>query len=403
MTVSLFTPTHDTRFLRELYDSIKHQPFHEWVVVYNNGATPIDFKDERVKSFTLDFAPEWVGPLKKYACERCTGDILLEMDHDDLLMPTAIEEVLEAFKTPDVGFVYSNSIHCTDKFEPVNRFDPRYGWEYREATYKGHKLEEHVSFPPTPNAVGRIWFAPNHLRAFRRDIYNQIGGYNKDMRILDDLDLMCRMYQVTRFKHIDKGLYIYRVHGKNSWLKYNAEIQKNVYRIHDQYIEDLCLRWADMNGLRKLDLGGAIDTKPGYEVVDIYEGDVKCDLNERWPFDDDSVGVVRAYDIFEHLRDPIHTMKELYRVLSPGGYALIQVPSTDGRGAFQDPTHVSYWNENSFLYYTDQQKARFIHTPVRFQEMRKYTTPKDKQQVCWTVAHLVKLAPGIKVPGLVSI
>src|SRR6056297_793843 len=98
MKVSLFTPTHDTRFLKELYESIKHQPFYEWVIVYNNGAKPICFNDDRVKTYTLDFAPEWVGPLKKYACDHCTGDILLEMDHDDILIPTAIEETIEAFR-----------------------------------------------------------------------------------------------------------------------------------------------------------------------------------------------------------------------------------------------------------------------------------------------------------------
>lgn len=401
--VSLFTPTHDTRFLKELYGSIRHQPFYEWVIVYNNGAKPIDFGDERVKSFTLDFAPEWVGPLKRYACEQCTGDILLEMDHDDLLMPTAIEEVIEAFQDPEIGFVYSNAIHCTADFKPVKKFNPRYGWEYREVNYNGHRLTEHISFPPTPNAVGRIWFAPNHLRAFRKDLYDKIGGHSKQMRILDDLDLMCRLYQITKFKHLDKGLYIYRVHGENSWLRYNTEIQQNVYRIHDKYIEDLCLRWADIEGLLKVDLGGGIDGKDGYQLVDKQGGDIQCDLNERWPFEDNSIGVVRAYDVFEHLYDSIHTMKELYRVLAPGGYALIQVPSTDGRGAFQDPTHVSFWNENSFLYYTHAEKARYINTPVRFQEMRKYTTKKDAIQVCWVVAHLVKLVPGLKVPGLVDI
>ncbi len=29
------------------------------------------------------------------------------------------------------------------------------------------------------------------------------------------------------------------------------------------------------------------------------------------------------------------------------GWFLSQTPSTDGRGAFQDPTHVSMWNSNS--------------------------------------------------------
>jgi hypothetical protein len=31
---------------------------------------------------------------------------------------------------------------------------------------------------------------------------------------------------------------------------------------------------------------------------------------------------------------------------------LTQTPSTDGRGAFQDPSAVAYYNENSFMYLT---------------------------------------------------
>jgi glycosyltransferase involved in cell wall biosynthesis len=403
MKISLFTPTHNTKFLPELWASIKNQDFYEWVIVYNNGAIPMDFKDPRVKTFTLDFAPEWVGPLKNYACAQCTGDVLLEMDHDDLLTPNAISEVDRAFtEHADCGFVYSNTIHSTGDFKPVQRFDERYGWKYRQVEFQGHTLDEHLHFEPTPNCVSRIWFAPNHLRAFRRDVYEQVGGYAKGMRILDDLDLMCRMYQVTKFHHIDKGLYVYRIHGENSWLKYNAEIQENVYRIHEQYIEDLATKWSKDNGLSAIELGGRIAAREGFTTVDLRDSDIVADLNEEWPFEDGSVGVVRAYDVFEHLKDPIHTMKELYRVLAPGGYALIQVPSTDGRGAFQDPTHVSFWNDNSFLYYTDIEKNKYIDCPVRFQSMRVYTTEKNPIGVCWTRAHLVKLGTE-RVPGEVKI
>ncbi|MFM6367255.1 MAG: class I SAM-dependent methyltransferase, partial [Dolichospermum sp.] len=44
-------------------------------------------------------------------------------------------------------------------------------------------------------------------------------------------------------------------------------------------------------------------------------------------------------------------------ILKPGGIVDISVPSTDGRGAFQDPTHVSFWNINSFLYYCNESPA----------------------------------------------
>ena len=339
MKISLFTPTHDAKFLLELYDSIKDQNFYEWVIVYNNGAVPVYFDDHRVKSHVLPFAPQWVGPLKAFACSLCTGDILVEMDHDDLLTHDAIAEISKAFEDPEIGFVYSNTIHCTGKFEKTQRYNSDYGWAYREANFKGHFLDEHISFAPDPNSIGRIWFAPNHVRAFRTSVYNHVGGYNTEMRVLDDLDLMMKLYKVTKFKHIDKGLYVYRVHGENTWLKYNTEIQNNVYNVYDKHIQDLCLRWAKLNKLRSIDIGGAIDPAQGFEIVDRHSGDVVCDLNDRWPFEDGSVGVVRAHDVLEHLRDPLHSMKEIYRVLAPGGYALIQVPSTDGRGAFQDPTH----------------------------------------------------------------
>jgi predicted SAM-dependent methyltransferase len=97
-------------------------------------------------------------------------------------------------------------------------------------------------------------------------------------------------------------------------------------------------------------------------------------LNQGIPLPDNSVGVLNASHVIEHLKDPIKTMREIHRVLAHGGWAFIEVPSTDGRGAFQDPTHVSYWNENSFLYYTDYNVGKYIrNTTIRFQEFRRET------------------------------
>ena len=74
---------------------------------------------------------------------------------------------------------------------------------------------------------------------------------------------------------------------------------------------------------------------------------------------------------------------------------IIEVPSTDGRGAFQDPTHVSFWNSNSFWYYTKAQIAHFIGTPVKFQMNRvENYYPSDFHkfhEIMYTKAHLVKL------------
>ncbi len=103
----------------------------------------------------------------------------------------------------------------------------------------------------------------------------------------------------------------------------------------------------------KLNLGCCDAPLPGYVNVDVVPGPgvEAVDLREPWPWPDSTVDEVRAADIIEHLPDKIRTMNELWRVLKPGGTAEVIVPTTDGTGAFQDPTHVSFWNRRSFLYY----------------------------------------------------
>jgi predicted O-linked N-acetylglucosamine transferase (SPINDLY family) len=104
----------------------------------------------------------------------------------------------------------------------------------------------------------------------------------------------------------------------------------------------------------RLDLGCGTSKPKNYVGVDTHPSsaaDIIADLTQRFPFPDSSVDEVRAHDIIEHLPDRIHTMDEIWRICKPGAIVDIRVPSTDGRGAFQDPTHVSFWNINSFLYY----------------------------------------------------
>lgn len=401
MKVSIFTPTHDPKYLPELWESIKDQPFDEWVIVSQNCLVP-DFKDDRVKVIQLPKLGEhYVGSLKKFACEMCTGDVLLELDHDDLLTSDAIEEVKKAFEDPEIGFVYSNFSNFQGDFQKTPRYSGDYGWEYRPFTYKGHALDEYVAFPPSASTVSRIWFAPNHLRAWRKTVYDALGGH-KDMKVMDDGDLLIRTYLATKMKHIDKCLYLYRIGTSNTWKKNEDEIQKVTMEYYHKYIQALALREAELKGLRALDLGGRFNGNKGFETVDLKDADVIADLSKKWPFKTNSVGVIIANDFMEHIEDKLHVIKEMYRVLAPGGYLLAMTPSTDGRGAYQDPTHTAFYNENSFYYYVDQQWARYIDTPVKFQAMRLYTTEKNQDQVSWVVAHLVALK-GNRPPGSIVI
>lgn len=133
----------------------------------------------------------------------------------------------------------------------------------------------------------------------------------------------------------------------------------------------------------------------GYTCIDIINADIIADLNNSWPLEDNSVEKIRAYDAIEHLKDPIHTMNEAYRVLTPGGVFEIFVPSTDGRGAWQDPTHVSFWNHNSFFYYCKQYPAYLALCKQygfkgEFSCEALYTNEMNTDKVCHVFAKLVK-------------
>lgn len=115
--------------------------------------------------------------------------------------------------------------------------------------------------------------------------------------------------------------------------------------------------------MTKLNLGCCDALIAGYVNVDLVAlpGVTVADLSKPWPWEDSTIEHIRAWHIIEHLPDKLQTMNEMWRVLQPGGTAEIAVPTTHGVGAWQDPTHVSFWNERSFLYYdvTSSFRKRF--------------------------------------------
>ena len=63
----------------------------------------------------------------------------------------------------------------------------------------------------------------------------------------------------------------------------------------------------------------------------VEQGDV-C----RMPFEDASFDVVLATDIIEHVDDDLKALREIHRVLTPGGTALITVPAFQSLWGLQD-------------------------------------------------------------------
>lgn len=408
MKLSVFTPTHRPEHLLRAARSLAAQSLpgrdFEWLILCNGGVSKGEVKallpDLPFQTRVMQ-APDQmhgVGALKRWACGEASGDGLVELDHDDELLPECLATVAERLDR-GAGFVSSATIEIkpdgTDVF-----YSPEYGWEHAEIDHDGRTRKYHVPFPINARTLSQIYYAPNHVRAWHKDAYWKAGGHDARLEIADDHALMIQTYlSGARFDVIDAPLYVQHMHGSNTQKERNADIQKATATLANKHTRELVAEWCRREGLPMYDLGGAFNCPEGFISVD-RAGDVNLtvDVTGGLPFEDNSVGAIRAHDFLEHipLGQVVSLMNEIHRVLVPSGWLLSHTPSTDGRGAFQDPTHVSFWNENSFWYYTRRAQAQYVpQITARFQAARLFTwTPSDwheKNFIKYVVADLVAL------------
>lgn len=126
----------------------------------------------------------------------------------------------------------------------------------------------------------------------------------------------------------------------------------------------------------KLNIGCGYKKLKGYVNIDSrkeVKPDEVVDVSKGLSYDDNSIDEVRAYDFLEHL-PPDKTMfvvEEIFRVLKPGGKLEHFTPTTDGRGAFQDPTHRSFWNINTWLYFMNDEYRALYSIKAKFEGVNK--------------------------------
>ena len=425
MKFSVFTPSHDLKHIDRPLNSLlrqTHKDF-EWIILVNGEARSEseDLKNKLAKvekEHGLDYKVfrygmqenNNIGALKHACTTLCRGDVLVELDHDDALREDCLEKLMGAYADKKIDFVYSDDYYVDlrsgeEKF--TTPFSEEFGW--KKSTDE-HGRNYNVGFDPSPLSFSLIHYAPDHVRSWKRSFYEKIRGHNPTLDVCDDFDLCCRTYIEGECLRIPEPLYFYNLHDDQTFRnEKNERIQELTYELHDKYMSKIVEKWCDKNNLLKIDLCSCDNVPEGYTGVDkrkLNDSDILFDLDEpNWPFDDGSVGIFRGNDAVEHLKNPINTMSEIYRCLADFGWAMIEVPSTDGRGAFQDPTHVSFWNSNNFWYYTKKNMAKFIGSPVSFKDYRLVNYfPSEwhrTHNIPYTKAHLAKLPKDEKIipPG----
>ena len=71
----------------------------------------------------------------------------------------------------------------------------------------------------------------------------------------------------------------------------------------------------------------------------------------NWPFESDSVQYACAVNVFEHVKDLLGVLGELWRVCAHEAKVEIIVPACFHQAAFEDPTHRRFFGASSWQYF----------------------------------------------------
>lgn len=285
---SLFTTCYKSfDKIKRAYNSIKAQTFidWEWVILDDTPCeteqdrTHFDFlkslfeNDHRIRLYKRSENDGNIGNVKNEAVLLCRGKYVLEMDHDDELLPYTLQYAYEAFETDkNIGFVYMNYANIYENgnnFKYSNHFSLGYAGYYCQK-YRNKWL--YVASSPNINDItlSNIVAIPNHPRIWRKDFLTSIGNYSELLPISDDYELFIRTaLSGTKIVKINELGYIqYMNDGNNNFsLIRNSEINRLcIEHIYPQYKEDI----TNSNSINTIK-DGNIQRMPIWKLGPTYE------------------------------------------------------------------------------------------------------------------------------------
>ncbi len=196
----------------------------------------------------------------------------------------------------------------------------------------------------------------------------------------------CRLCKTDNLKKLQLSDYYFCCNCHYIMLSANLlpdpQTEKKRYQNHDNtrenqgYVDILqeFINWGLKDKLTEIDVALDYGCGPGPVLAELLE-ELGLRVNIYDPFfypDLDFKGqkydLITATEVFEHFHHPLTEIKELIRLLSPGGFLAITTNFHPGPKDFpdwwyhRDPTHVGFYNKKTIHYITAEFSLNFIKT-----------------------------------------
>ena len=224
--------------LKEALESVRKQTYRpiEVVVVEDGQNTAQKMITEEFSDLDIQYActgekkgRTYVGNL---ALSMSKGRYLNFLDDDDMLFPEHVETLVQTLTDSTVKAAY------TIAYESVVKYDPD------KKVYKEYKRRVRYKQPFNRLYLTIVNYIPIQSIMFERCLYEELGGFDEELDVLEDWDVWLRYTTKTDYKFVDKITSLYRVPLKNNKRDnefiqaYESVIEKfKTYEKTDNYLD----------------------------------------------------------------------------------------------------------------------------------------------------------------------
>jgi len=243
---SVFTTCYNSyqKFYRP-YNSLKTQVLADWEwVVLDDSPDDKHFEflrgiaknDPRIRLYRRAENSGNIGNVKNEAVSLCRGQFLLELDHDDEILPECLSDAVKVFEDKSVGFVYMETAHLYENGN-THTYGDHFGLGY--AGYYCQKYRNTwVNVIATPNinnfTLSHIVGVPNHPRIWRSSTLHELGNYSEFLPICDDQEILLRTAMKAKMVHVPKLAYIQYMN--DGWNNFSLIRNSEINRLGPQFI-----------------------------------------------------------------------------------------------------------------------------------------------------------------------